>query len=150
MQGLGFSLNTLTLLGIALSIGIVVDDAIVVVEAVEHHMARGLKPREATIQAMSEVAGPIVAMSVVLAAVFVPTAFIPGITGSFYKQFALTIAFSTLLSMVNSLTLSPALSAIFLQAPDQKKDFFGRFLDGVLGWFFRIFNRSFEAFRNRY
>lgn len=150
MQAFDFSLNTLTLLGLALAIGIVVDDAIVVVEAVEHHMSHGLSPRDATIKAMSEVAGPIVAMSVVLAAVFVPTAFIPGITGSFYKQFALTIAFSTLLSMVNSLTLSPALSAIFLQAQNQKKDLFGRFLDGILGWFFRLFNRSFDAFRNRY
>ncbi|HRJ72068.1 MAG TPA: multidrug efflux RND transporter permease subunit [Terrimicrobiaceae bacterium] len=150
MQMFGFSLNTLTLLGLVLAIGIVVDDAIVVVEAVEHHLAEGLSARDATIKAMSEVSGPIVAMSVVLAAVFIPTAFIPGITGAFYKQFALTIAFSTLLSMVNSLTLSPALSALFLQGPKDRKDFVGRFLDGILGWFFRLFNRTFEASKNGY
>ena len=150
MQAFGFSLNTLTLLGLVLAIGIVVDDAIVVVEAVEHHLSEGLRPREATIKAMSEVAGPIVAMSVVLMAVFVPTAFLPGITGSFYQQFALTIAFSTLLSMINSLTLSPALSALFLQGPGDRKDVFGRCLDGILGWFFRLFNRTFEASKNAY
>lgn len=146
----GFSLNLLTLLGLVLAIGIVVDDAIVVVEAVEHHMAEGLERREATIRAMNEVAGPIVAISLVLSAVFIPTAFIPGITGAFYKQFALTIAFSTILSMVNSLTLSPALCAVFLQSPREKKDILGRFLDGTLGWFFRLFNRSFDKTRNGY
>lgn len=150
MIAFGFSLNTLTLLGLVLAIGIVVDDAIVVVEAVEHHLSEGLRPREATIKAMSEVAGPIVAMSVVLAAVFVPTAFIPGITGSFYKQFALTIAFSTLLSMVNSLTLSPALSALLLQGPKDRKDILGRTVDRLLGWFFKLFNRTFEASKNGY
>ncbi len=150
LLGFGFSLNLLTLLGLVLAIGIVVDDAIVVVEAVEHHMAEGLERREATIKAMNEVAGPIVAISLVLSSVFIPTAFIPGITGAFYKQFALTIAFSTILSMVNSLTLSPALCALFLQSPRDKKDFFGRFLDGSLGWFFRLFNRSFEGTRNLY
>jgi multidrug efflux pump len=146
----GFSLNLLTLLGLVLAIGIVVDDAIVVVEAVEHHMAEGLERREATIKAMNEVAGPIVAISLVLSAVFIPTAFIPGITGAFYKQFALTIAFSTILSMVNSLTLSPALCALFLQSPRDKKDILGKFLDVTLGWFFRLFNRSFDASRNVY
>jgi multidrug efflux pump len=146
----GFSLNLLTLLGLVLAIGIVVDDAIVVVEAVEHHMAEGLERREATIKAMNEVAGPIVAISLVLSAVFIPTAFIPGITGAFYKQFALTIAFSTILSMVNSLTLSPALCAAFLQSPREKKDLLGRFLDMTLGWFFRLFNRSFDGTRNLY
>jgi multidrug efflux pump len=146
----GFSINLLTLLGLVLAIGIVVDDAIVVVEAVEHHMALGLGRRDATIKAMSEVAGPIVAMSVVLSAVFVPTAFIPGLTGSFYKQFALTIAFSTFLSMVNSLTLSPALCALFLQGPKDRKDILGRLLEGGLGWFFRLFNRSFEFTRRWY
>jgi multidrug efflux pump len=150
LLGFGFSLNLLTLLGLVLAIGIVVDDAIVVVEAVEHHMAEGLERREATIKAMNEVAGPIVAISLVLSAVFIPTAFIPGITGAFYKQFALTIAFSTILSMVNSLTLSPALCALFLQSPRDKKDILGRFLDGTLGWFFRLFNRSFDATRNVY
>lgn len=150
LLGFGFSLNLLTLLGLVLAIGIVVDDAIVVVEAVEHHMAHGLERREATIKAMNEVAGPIVAISLVLSAVFIPTAFIPGITGSFYKQFALTIAFSTILSMVNSLTLSPAMCALFLQSPRDKKDILGRFLEGTLGWFFRLFNRSFDATRNVY
>jgi The (Largely Gram-negative Bacterial) Hydrophobe/Amphiphile Efflux-1 (HAE1) Family len=146
----GFSLNLLTLLGLVLAIGIVVDDAIVVVEAVEHHMAHGLERREATLRAMDEVSGPIVAISLVLSSVFIPTAFIPGITGSFYRQFALTIAFSTILSMVNSLTLSPALCAQFLQSPREKKDILGRFLEGAFGWFFRIFNRSFEAAQNGY
>ena len=144
MLAFGFSLNLLTLLGLVLAIGIVVDDAIVVVEAVEHHMAHGLARREATIKAMSEVSAPIVAISIVLSAVFIPTAFIPGLTGSFYRQFALTIAFSTILSMINSLTLSPALCALFLQGPKDRKDILGRTLDGVLGWFFRLFNKSFS------
>lgn len=146
----GFSLNLLTLLGLVLAIGIVVDDAIVVVEAVEHHLESGLNRRDATIKAMDEVSGPIVAMSVVLIAVFVPTAFISGLTGSFYRQFALTIAFSTLLSMVNSLTLSPALCALFLQAPTEKKDIFGRLIEKLFGWFFRLFNKSFDVTRNAY
>jgi multidrug efflux pump len=146
----GFSLNLLTLLGLVLAIGIVVDDAIVVVEAVEHHLESGLSRREATLKAMNEVSGPIVAMSVVLVAVFVPTAFIAGLTGSFYRQFALTIAFSTLLSMVNSLTLSPALCALFLQGPKEKKDIFGRFIEKTAGWFFRLFNKGFDASRNGY
>lgn len=150
LLGFGFSLNLLTLLGLVLAIGIVVDDAIVVVEAVEHHMAEGLQRREATLKAMDEVAGPIVAISLVLSSVFIPTAFIPGITGAFYKQFALTIAFSTILSMVNSLTLSPALCALFLQSPRDRKDMFGRFLDGTLGWFFKAFNKSFDGCRNVY
>ncbi len=150
MLSFGFSLNLLTLLGLVLAIGIVVDDAIVVVEAVEHHMAEGMERRAATIKAMSEVAGPIVAITAVLCAVFIPTAFIPGLTGSFYRQFALTIAFSTILSMINSLTLSPALCALFLQPPNEKKDLFGRFLDGILGWFFRLFNKSFEGLKTVY
>ncbi len=150
MLAFGFSLNLLTLLGLVLAIGIVVDDAIVVVEAVEHHMAEGLGRRDATLKAMSEVAGPIVAITAVLASVFIPTAFIPGLTGSFYRQFALTIAFSTILSMVNSLTLSPALCAIFLQPPKEKKDLLGRWLDGMLGWFFRLFNKTFERTKNGY
>ncbi len=150
LLGFGFSLNLLTLLGLVLAIGIVVDDAIVVVEAVEHHLESGLNRRDATIKAMNEVSGPIVAMSVVLAAVFVPTAFIAGLTGSFYRQFALTIAFSTLLSMVNSLTLSPALCALFLQGPKDKKDIFGRFIEKTVGWFFRLFNKSFDASRKGY
>lgn len=150
MQIFGFSLNNLTLLGLVLAIGIVVDDAIVVVEAVEHHMSEGMGARDATIKAMGEVSGPIIAMSLVLVAVFVPTAFIPGITGSFYKQFALTIAFSTLLSMVNSLTLSPALSALFLKPPQAKKDFLGRLIEKFLGWFFGVFNRGFDKTKTIY
>jgi multidrug efflux pump subunit AcrB len=115
MSILGFSLNNLTLFGLVLAIGIVVDDAIVVVEAVEHHIEHGLAPREATIKAMSQVAGPVVAIGLVLAAVFVPCAFITGITGQFFRQFALTIAVSTLISAFNSLTLSPALTALLLR-----------------------------------
>jgi multidrug efflux pump len=150
MLSFGFSLNLLTLLGLVLAIGIVVDDAIVVVEAVEHHMHEGLERRAATIKAMNEVSGPIVAITAVLCAVFIPTAFIPGLTGSFYRQFALTIAFSTILSMINSLTLSPALCALYLQPPKEKKDILGRFLDFIAGWFFRLFNRSFEGIKNVY
>jgi len=145
MQAFGFSLNNLTLFGLVLAIGIVVDDAIVVVENVEHHMAAGLARREATIRAMGEVSAPIVAISLVLSSIFVPTAFLPGITGAFYKQFALTIAVSTLLSAINSLTLSPALCAVFLQDPRGPKDLPGRIIDGVLGGFFRLFNRVFRA-----
>ena len=115
MLGLGFSLNNLTMFGLVLAIGIVVDDAIVVVEAVEHHIERGLKPRDATIQAMSEVSSPVIAMGLVLSAVFIPCAFITGITGQFFRQFALTIATSTILSMINSLTLSPALAVMLLR-----------------------------------
>src|SRR5207248_1901441 len=111
----GFSLNNLTLFGLVLAIGIVVDDAIVVVEAVEHHIEHGLSPRDATLRAMEQVSGPVVAIGLVLAAVFVPSAFITGIIGQFYRQFALTIAVSTLISAFNSLTLSPALSAILLR-----------------------------------
>ena len=113
-------------------------------------MAEGLNRRDATIKAMSEVAGPIVAITAVLSCVFIPTAFIPGLTGSFYRQFALTIAFSTILSMVNSLTLSPAMCALFLQPPEARKDFLGRMLDGLLGWFFRLFNRTFEGTQELY
>ena len=115
MAMLGYSVNTLTLFGLVLAVGIVVDDAIVVVEAVEHHIEAGLSPRDATIQAMDEVAGPVVAVGLVLAAVFVPCVFVTGITGQFYRQFAVTIAISTLLSAFNSLTLSPALCALLLK-----------------------------------
>ena len=116
MAVMGFSLNNLTLFGLVLAIGIVVDDAIVVVEAVEHHIEQGLAPRDATIKAMSQVSGPVVAVGLVLSAVFVPCAFISGITGQFFRQFALTIAASTIISAFNSLTLSPALSALLLQS----------------------------------
>src|SRR5205823_4694083 len=119
MALMGFSLNNLTLFGLVLAIGIVVDDAIVVVEAVEHHIERGLAPREATIKAMEQVSGPVIAVGLVLSAVFVPCAFISGITGHFFRQFALTIAVSTIISAFNSLTLSPALTALLLR-PQEK------------------------------
>src|SRR3954447_18908187 len=115
MAAIGFSLNQLTLFGLVLAIGIVVDDAIVVVEAVEHHIERGMAPRDATIRAMEEVSGPVIAIGLVLAAVFVPCAFISGLIGQFFRQFALTIATSTLISAFNSLTLSPALAAMLLR-----------------------------------
>jgi multidrug efflux pump subunit AcrB len=119
MAAMGFSLNNLTLFGLVLAIGIVVDDAIVVVEAVEHHIERGMRPREATIRAMEQVSGPVIAVGLVLSAVFVPCAFISGITGQFFRQFALTIAVSTVISAFNSLTLSPALTAVLLRAHDK-------------------------------
>ncbi len=145
MAAIGFSLNNLTLFGLVLAIGIVVDDAIVVVEAVEHHIEHGLKPREAAIRAMDEVSGPVVAVALVLSAVFVPCAFISGIVGQFFRQFALTIACSTIISAFNSLTLSPALAAILLKPAGARKDPPGRLLDFLLGWFFRLFNRTFTA-----
>jgi HAE1 family hydrophobic/amphiphilic exporter-1 len=132
---LGFSINTLSLLGLVLAIGLVVDDAIVVVEAVEHNIEHGMTPHDATIKAMEEVSGPVVAIALILAAVFVPTAFIPGITGQLYKQFAVTIAVSVLFSAFNALTLSPALSALFLKPRKQAR--------GPLGAFFRWFNKVF-------
>src|SRR5439155_6429330 len=122
MAALGFSLNNLTLFGLVLAIGIVVDDAIVVVEAVEHHIESGLSPRDATLRAMEQVSGPVVAIGLVLAAVFVPCAFISGIIGQFFRQFALPIAVSTIISAFNSLTLSPALSALLLR-PREKGSF---------------------------
>jgi multidrug efflux pump len=143
MLALGFSLNTLSLFGLVLAIGIVVDDAIVVVENVERNIALGLEPHEATRRAMQEVSGPIVAIALVLCAVFVPTAFIVGLSGQFYKQFALTIAISTVISAFNSLTLSPALAALLLKPHGAKKDRLTRVIDFALGWFFRLFNRFF-------
>jgi multidrug efflux pump len=140
---LGFSLNTLSLFGLVLAIGIVVDDAIVVVENVERNIALGHEPQEATRRAMEEVSGPIVAIALVLCAVFVPTAFIVGLSGEFYKQFALTIAISTVISAFNSLTLSPALAALLLKSHDAKKDRFTRAIDFAFGWFFKLFNRFF-------
>jgi len=150
MKMFGFSLNNLSLFGLVLAIGIVVDDAIVVVENVERFIAKGLKPREATIQAMAEVTGPVIAVALVLCAVFVPTAFISGITGKFYQQFALTIAVSTVISAFNSLTLSPALCALLLQEHGAPKDKFTRILDATLGWFFRGFNRIFQRAGDAY
>jgi multidrug efflux pump len=144
MAAIGFSLNILTMFGLVLAVGIVVDDAIVVVEAVERHIEEGLLPRAAAHQAMSEVSGPVIAVALVLSAVFVPCAFISGITGQFFKQFALTIAVSTVISAFNSLTLSPALAAILLQPRGAKKDLPGRALDFTLGWFFRAFNWTFR------
>jgi multidrug efflux pump len=139
----GFSINALSLFGLVLAIGIVVDDAIVVVENVERNIERGLNPREATYAAMREVSGPIVAIALVLIAVFVPLAFINGLTGQFYRQFALTIAASTVISAVNSLTLSPALAALLLKSHDAPKDRLTRVIDRLFGWLFRGFNRVF-------
>jgi multidrug efflux pump len=140
----GFSFNALSLFGLVLAIGIVVDDAIVVVENVERNIGLGLSPLEASRQAMKEVTGPIVATALVLCAVFIPTAFISGLSGQFYKQFALTIAISTVISAINSLTLSPALSALLLKDHHAPTDALQRGLDALLGWFFRPFNRFFD------
>lgn len=150
MHLLGFSINNLSLFGLVLAIGIVVDDAIVVVENVERNIRRGLRPLEATQQAMKEVTGPIIATTLVLCAVFIPTAFISGLSGQFYKQFAVTIAISTVISSIVSLTLSPALSTLLLHAHDDKKDLVSRLIDFLLGWFFRPFNRFFEWSSNLY
>jgi hydrophobe/amphiphile efflux-1 (HAE1) family protein len=144
MLGLGFSINALSLFGLVLAIGIVVDDAIVVVENVERNIHLGLSPRDATNQAMKEVTGPIIATALVLCAVFVPTAFISGLTGQFYRQFALTIAISTVISAFNSLTLSPALCAILLRPAHAPEDAVTRILNFLFGWFFRVFNRLFR------
>src|ERR1700676_5392089 len=143
MLALGFSLNTLSLFGLVLAIGIVVDDAIVVVENVERNIALGYEPHDATRRAMEEVSGPIVAIALVLCAVFVPTAFIVGLSGEFYKQFALTIAISTVISAFNSLTLSPALAALLLKPQGAAPDRVTRILNAGLGWFFAPFNRFF-------
>ncbi|OQR28289.1 multidrug efflux RND transporter permease subunit [Pseudomonas sp. Bc-h] len=151
MHLFGFSLNALSLFGLVLAIGIVVDDAIVVVENVERNIELGHEPMEATQIAMREVTGPIIATALVLCAVFVPAAFISGLTGQFYKQFALTIAISTVISAFNSLTLSPALAAVLLRSHDTPKDGFSRFLDKLLGsWLFRPFNRFFVKASNGY
>ncbi len=139
----GFSINTLSLFGLVLAIGIVVDDAIVVVENVERNIEAGLSPRDAAHKAMDEVSRPIIAIGLVLCAVFVPVAFLSGLTGEFYRQFALTIAFSTVISAINSLTLSPALSAILLKPHGAPPDRLTRWLDRGLGWLFRPFNRVF-------
>jgi hydrophobe/amphiphile efflux-1 (HAE1) family protein len=146
----GFSINTLSLFGLVLAIGIVVDDAIVVVENVERHIAAGLHPVEATKAAMSEVSRPIIAITLVLCAVFIPVAFVSGLTGEFYRQFALTIAISTVISAFNSLTLSPALAAVLLRPHDAPRDRLSVILDRVFGRFFRRFNRGFETFGNTY
>jgi len=147
---LGFSINTLTLFGLVLAIGIVVDDAIVVVENVERNIEEGLSPMAAAHQAMREVSGPIIAIALVLCAVFVPMAFLSGVTGQFYKQFAVTIAISTVISAINSLTLSPALAARLLRAHDAPKDAPSRLIDKLFGWLFRPFNRFFNTSSNKY
>jgi len=150
MAGLGLSLNTLSLFGLVLAIGIVVDDAIVVVENVERHMAEGMTARAAARTAMSEVISPIIATALVLVAVFVPTAFITGVSGAFYQQFAFTIAVSTVISAFNSLTLSPALCALLLDRAHHDKDAVTRFVERWFGWFFNAFNRFFSAFGGGY
>jgi len=150
MLASGFSVNTLSLFGLVLAIGIVVDDAIVVVENVERHIEEGLSPLEASHRAMEEVSGPIIAIALVLCAVFVPVAFISGLTGQFYRQFALTIAFSTLISAFNSLTLSPALAAVLLRPRGAPADRPTRVLDRLFGWLFRPFNRAFARGSVRY
>ncbi|MDQ0433017.1 multidrug efflux RND transporter permease subunit OqxB [Pantoea agglomerans] len=147
---LGFSLNTLSLFGLVLAIGIVVDDAIVVVENVERNIEMGLSPRAAAHQAMREVSGPIIAIALVLCAVFVPMAFLSGVTGQFYKQFATTIAISTVISAINSLTLSPALAAMLLKDHHAPKDRLTRIIDALFGWLFRPFNRFFQRSAHGY
>jgi hydrophobic/amphiphilic exporter-1 (mainly G- bacteria), HAE1 family len=139
---LGFSVNTLSLFGLVLAIGLVVDDAIVVVEAVEHHIEHGLSPKEASIKAMEEVSAPVIGIAVILSAVFIPTAFVPGITGRLYQQFAVTIAVSVIFSAFNALTLSPALSALLLRPKKESR--------GPLGKFFAWFNRVFTSATNHY
>ena len=151
MQWLGVSINTLSLFGLVLAIGIVVDDAIVVVENVERNIEQGLSPLEATRVAMTEVTGPIIAIALVLCAVFIPTAFITGLSGQFYKQFALTITISTVISAFNSLTLSPALSALLLKGHDAKPDRLTKLLNRLFGnWLFKPFNRVFDKGANGY
>ncbi len=150
MLAFGFSINALSLFGLVLAIGIVVDDAIVVVENVERNIENGLAPREATYKAMEEVSGPIIAIALVLVAVFVPIAFITGLTGEFYKQFALTIAISTVISAINSLTLSPALASLLLKPHGAKPDMLTRGMDKVFGRFFRAFNNFFHRAGNKY
>jgi len=147
---LGFSINTLTLFGLVLAIGIVVDDAIVVVENVERNIEEGLSPLAAAHQAMREVSGPIIAIALVLCAVFVPMAFLSGVTGQFYKQFAVTIAISTVISAVNSLTLSPALAAKLLKPHDAPKDALSQWIERLFGWAFHPFNRFFKRNSERY
>ncbi len=141
---LGFSINTLSLFGLVLAIGLVVDDAIIVVEAVEHHIDEGLSPRDAAFRAMEEVGGPVVAIALILAAVFIPTAAIPGITGRLYQQFAITIAISVLISAFNALTLSPALAALLLKPKSEERH------RGPLAWFFTRFNRFFGRTTDKY
>lgn len=150
MLVLDFSINVLSLFGLILAVGIVVDDAIVVVENVERNIEEGKEPHAATIQAMKEVTGPIIATSLVIAGVFIPIAFISGLTGMFYKQFALTIVIATFISALNSLTLSPALSALLLTPRHEHKDMLSRIMNAVFGWFFKLFNKVFDRFQKLY
>lgn len=150
MATFGFGLNNLTLFGLVLAVGIVVDDAIVVVEAVQQQLEKGYPPREATLRAMDEVTGPVIAVGAVLVAVFVPCAFFPGIVGQFFRQFALTIAVSTIISTFNSLTLCPALAALLLKSKDSRPDWPTRILNFLFGWFFWLFNRVFDRFGGAY
>ncbi|HEJ7999758.1 TPA: multidrug efflux RND transporter permease subunit [Serratia liquefaciens] len=150
LAAFGFSINTLTMFGMVLAIGLLVDDAIVVVENVERNIVEGLSPLAAAHQAMREVSGPIIAIAVVLCAVFVPMAFLSGVTGQFYKQFAVTIAISTVISAINSLTLSPALAALLLKPHGAPKDMPSRLIDRLFGWLFRPFNRFFANSSQRY
>ncbi|MCS0583432.1 efflux RND transporter permease subunit [Massilia pinisoli] len=150
MLACGFSINTLSLFGLVLAIGIVVDDAIVVVENVERNIANGLNPHDATVQAMKEVSGPIIAIALVLCAVFIPIAFVSGLTGQFYRQFALTIAISTVISAFSSLTLAPALAAALLKSHNAPKDRLTRMMDAVFGRFFAGFNRFFGRSSHKY
>jgi len=150
MAMFGFSMNTISLFGLVLAIGIVVDDAIVVVEAIEHKLSLGMSPRDAARQAMNEVGGAVIAVALVLAAVFIPTAFISGITGQFFRQFALTIAVSTAISAFNSLTLSPALGVLLLRPHGTANDPLTRIFNSSLGWLFLGFNRLFEWTIERY
>jgi len=150
MAVLGFSLNNISLFGLVLAIGIVVDDAIVVVENVERWLEHGLTAKEAARRAMDEVTAPVIAVALVLCAVFLPCAFISGITGQFFRQFAVTIAVSTMISAVNSLTLSPALAAILLKPHGAKRDPLAWLMQFCLGWFFRLFNFSFQVGTNAY
>jgi len=142
LAAFGFTINNLTLFGLVLAIGLVVDDAIVVTEAVSLNLSKGMSPHEATEAAMRQVGPAIIAISVVLSSVFIPAAFLPGVTGEFFRQFAVTIAVSSLISLFNSLTLSPAMAALLLKPAGAKKDFLGRGLDAALGWFFRLFTRA--------
>src|SRR5262249_48525251 len=146
----GFSLNNLSMFGLVLAIGIVVDDAIVVVENVDRWIENGLSPRDATYKAMEEVTPAVIAIACGLTAVFVRVAFSSAITGRCYRQFALAISFSTLLSAFNSLTLSPALAALILKPHDAKPDLFTRIVDRLLGWFFRLFNFGLEKLNAGY
>ena len=150
MYLLGFSINVLSLFGLILAVGIVVDDAIVVVENVERNIRNGKTPRDATVQAMKEVTSPIIATSLVVAGVFIPIAFISGLTGMFYKQFALTIVIATFISTLNSLTLSPALSALLLRSPDAPKDRLSKIMQFLFGGFFALFNKVFEKSQRSY